>query len=133
MPYLVTGFPIFSLRSKFGIKFLSLFKDIAVNKEIKSKRKFCKQSFSYFKTFQYFTKFSFHHKWSDARFLLTKSYRGVASRVTERLKTLDLRKLEKIRLVSNPPNEMKMSLTPAKISWKTEIKLFPQCTISHEN
>ena len=43
----------------------------AVNKDIKSKRKLFGQSFSYyFETFWCFTKFSFHHKWNDARLLL---------------------------------------------------------------
>ena len=45
----------------------------AVNKNIKSKRKFCRQSQTkYFKTFLYFTKFSFHKKRNEAWLLVIK-------------------------------------------------------------
>ena len=60
------------------------------------------QSFSrYFETFWCFTKFSFHHKWNDAQtWYLWTWYIRIASRVAERLKTEDLRKLWNIGKVS---------------------------------
>ena len=33
----------------------------------------------------------------------------------------------------SPPREIKMLLPLEKISRKTELELFPQCTFSHEN
>ena len=49
------------------------FTNLAVNKDIKWKRKFCRQSFSkYFETVWCFTKFSFHYKWNYAGLLILK-------------------------------------------------------------
>ena len=36
-------------------------------------------------------------------------------------------------LVPNPPAKMKILLILAKSSWKTDIKLFPQCATPHQN
>ena len=84
LPHLLTVFPIFLLRSKFGITrlsslFLDVFQKDKINSSINmtdfnnwscSKRKFYRQSFlSYFKLFWYFTKFSFHHNGDEARLL----------------------------------------------------------------
>ena len=45
--------------------------NLAVNQGIKWKGKFCRQSFSlHFETIWSLTKFSFDHKWNDARLLL---------------------------------------------------------------
>ena len=44
-------------------------------------------------------KFSFHYKWSDAQLLLVNTVYTIASRVAERLKAEELRKLGTIRKV----------------------------------
>ena len=45
--------------------------NLVVNKKIKRKGTFCRQSvLKYFEPFGCFTKFSFHHKWNDERMLL---------------------------------------------------------------
>ena len=49
---------------------MTAFKNLAVNKETKGKRKICKQSFSCFETLSFFTKVSFQHKWNEVQLLL---------------------------------------------------------------
>ena len=52
----------------------------------------------------------------------------VASQVTKRCKTLEIRKY-----VPSLPAKMKVLLILAENSCKTEIKPFPPCAISHES
>ena len=61
-----------NFKKVFGSIWLFLTK-LVVNKNIKSKTKFCRQSVSYyFETFQCFTKFFIHHRWNDGGLLLIK-------------------------------------------------------------
>ena len=53
-----------------------------------------------FETFWWLSKFSFHHKWNGAWLLVKNWYIRIVSRVTERLKTWDVRKLRTIRKIS---------------------------------
>ena len=58
----------------------------AVIKDMKSKRKFCRQLFSkYLETFWWFSNFFFHHKWNEAWLLVVSWYIPVALGVAERL------------------------------------------------
>ena len=69
MPDLLTAFRIFWLRLEFDIE--RFFSNLVVNKRIKGKRKFSRQSVSQsFETFLCFKSFYFHHKWNDGRLLL---------------------------------------------------------------
>ena len=76
------------------------------------------------------------HGWANMAWLLVKNwYLPVAPRVAERRKIEDLSKLENIRkisklqgfycLVLSPLPKMKVLSVLVKISWKTEIELFP--------
>ena len=70
----------------------------AVKKGIKSKKKLCRQLYSwYFETFGWMNKFFFAHKWNEAWLLVINCYIRLASRVAEQLQTCDLRKLGNIR------------------------------------
>ena len=60
------------------------------------------QSFSYFETLCCY-KFSLHHKWNEAQLLVLNMYIQIASRGADRLETLDLRKLGKVRKISKVP------------------------------
>ena len=88
-----------------------------------------------FSEFLVFTKFSLHHKGGKARLLVINWYILVVSRVAKRLKTSDLRKLGKFRIMSklhgnitycpvflHPQKKLSKS---AKDFLKTETELFP--------
>ena len=70
-----------------------------VNKDMKIKRQFCRQScLSYFETFWWFSKFSFHRKGNDAWLLVVNWHIRVASGVPKQIKTLSVKSQNFIEL-----------------------------------
>ena len=150
----ITAFSIFSLKSKFGIESLSsLVQDVffrkklnstqnrpistirAVSKDMKTKRKFYRQSCSwYFETLRCSTKFSFDCYWKKALFIVVNMV--YASCLTSCWTTYDLgseeigkyqenlQTLWNYSLVLSLPPKMKILWILTKNSWKIDIELF---------
>ena len=89
-----------------------------------------------------FNKFSFHHKWNDARLLLINMIYELSHDLPNNL-SHNLRKLGNIRKASKPhrmiaqyplpPLKWKVLSILAKKVRKITIKPLPQCTMPHKN